>query len=398
MQDLIDMYRAVRAESLLRIAPLSPEDCQVQSMPDTSPAKWHLAHTTWFFETFVLGAAEPQAAPYDPAFRTLFNSYYQAVGPQHPRPRRGLVTRPDLATVLAWRRAVDDRVAGLGDRLSDARLSALLTIGMNHEQQHQELLVTDIKHLLWQNPLAPAYARGAPPAAATAAPASWVGFDAGWTMAGHIAGDTPGSDGSFSFDNEGPRHRVHLEAFEIQDRLVTQGDWQSFIADGGYLRPSLWLSAGWDWVQSAQREAPLYWHRAAADAPWHTFTLFGNQTLDLAGPVLHLSYYEADAFARWAGARLPSEFEWEHAARSGTLHQQDDVAWQWTRSDYAPYPRYHPVEGALGEYNGKFMSGQYVLRGGSLATPAGHTRASYRNFFPPAAQWQFTGLRLARDA
>ena len=216
--------------------------------------------------------------------------------------------------------------------------------------------------------------------------------------AGHWAGDMPGSEGSFSFDNEGPRHRVHLEAFEIQDRLVTQGDWQSFIADGGYQSTSLWLSAGWDWVQAAQREAPLYWHRAAADAPWQTFTLFGNQTPDPASPVLHLSYYEADAFARWAGARLPSEFEWEHAARSGALHQQDDVAWQWTRSDYAPYPRYHPVEGALGEYNGKFMSGQYVLRGGSLATPAGHTRASYRNFFPPTAQWQFTGLRLARDA
>lgn len=393
MIELLSRFQAVRAETLQRIAPLSPEDCQVQSMPDTSPAKWHLAHTSWFFETFLLERHEPGFVPHDPAFRVLFNSYYQGVGPQHPRPQRGLVTRPDLAEVLAYRRAVDERVAGVLSRGPDPAMLDLLTLGLHHEQQHQELLVTDIKHLLWQNPLAPAYAKGTPPCAVATEPARWCAVDGGWTMAGH----DPATDGSFCFDNEGPRHRVFLEPFQIQDRLVTQGEWLAFMADGGYQRAGLWLSLGWDWVQAVHREAPLYWHRPAPDAPWQVFTLFGNQTPDPQAPVLHLSYFEAEAYAHWAGARLPTEFEWEHAARSGVLHHADDLAWQWTQSAYAPYPRYRPADGALGEYNGKFMCGQQVLRGGSLATPAGHARASYRNFFPPPAQWQFTGLRLARD-
>lgn len=386
-------FQAVRAETLLRIAPLSPEDCQVQSMPDTSPAKWHLAHTTWFFETFVLAPYEAGFVPHDPAYRVLFNSYYQAVGPQHPRPQRGLITRPDLADVLAYRRAVDERVAGVLSRGPAPAVLERLTLGLHHEQQHQELLVTDLKHLLWQNPLAPAYAKGSPPPAAEAGPARWCAVEGGWTMAGH----DPATDGGFCFDNEGPRHRVFLEPIEIQDRLVTQGEWLAFMADGGYRRAELWLSLGWEWVQAEGRQAPLYWHRADPQAPWQVFTLFGNQALDPHAPVLHLSYYEAEAYAHWAGARLPTEFEWEHAARSGVLQQAADMAWQWTRSAYAPYPRYRPAEGALGEYNGKFMCSQQVLRGGSLATPAGHARASYRNFFPPPAQWQFTGLRLARD-
>jgi ergothioneine biosynthesis protein EgtB len=392
MMPLSDRFRAVRAETLQRVAPLSPEDCQVQSMPDTSPAKWHLAHTTWFLETFVLEPFEPGFQGHDPAYRTLFNSYYQAVGPQHPRPQRGLVTRPALAEVQAWRHAVEQRVLALLQNDPPPALTALLSLGLQHEQQHQELLVTDIKHLLWQNPLRPAYAPGAPPAAAVKADARWLAFDAGWTMAGHDGE----FDGHFSFDNEGPRHRVFLEAFEIQDRLVTQGEWLAFMADEGYRRPELWLSLGWDWAQG--REAPLYWHRPSAGEPWQVFTLFGPQPLDAQAPVLHLSFFEADAYARWAGTRLPTEFEWEHAARQGGLQQLDHIAWQWTQSAYAPYPRYRPPEGAIGEYNGKFMCQQFVLRGGSLATPAGHARASYRNFFPPAAQWQFTGLRLARDA
>jgi ergothioneine biosynthesis protein EgtB len=408
-------YAAVREESVLRIAPLSPEDCQVQSMPDASPAKWHLAHTTWFFETFVLERFEPGFRPHDPAWRVLFNSYYQTVGPQHPRPQRGLLTRPDLASVLAWRRDVDARVAALLLH-PDGRpcalpsgLAEVLTLGLHHEQQHQELMVTDIKHLLGQNPLAPAYARAAPPPGSDPGPAVWHALEGGWTFAGHDPGPDDGSqagDGPFSFDHEGPRHRVHLEPFEIQDRLVTQGEWQAFIDDGGYRRPALWLSMGWDWVCAEGREAPLYWQRTlpdeqdargARDASWSVFTLFGRLPLDPQAPVLHLSYFEADAYARWAGARLPTEFEWEHAARRGLLRQAFDLAWQWTSSAFAPYPRYRASEGALGEYNGKFMCQQQVLRGGSLATPAGHTRASYRNFFPPQAQWQFTGLRLARD-
>lgn len=394
MQALLEQFRTVRAETSRRVAPLSAEDCQAQSMPDASPAKWHLAHTTWFFETFVLERFEPGFRPFDPAFRVLFNSYYQEVGPQHPRPQRGLLTRPDLATVRAYRRAVDERVLALGPRLLAPDAAALLTLGLHHEQQHQELLITDVKHLLAQHPLAPAYAPGDPPAAPVAPEAAWLHFGGGLGELGH----DPAIDGEFAFDNEGPRHRVWLEPYALGQRLVTQGEVADFIADGGYRQPLTWSSLGWDWVRAGARAAPLYWQREAGDAPWTVFTLFGRRGLDRDAPAFHLSWFEADAIARWAGARLPTEAEWESAARSGRLSQQADAAWQWTGSAYRPYPGYRTPAGAVGEYNGKFMAQQFVLRGGSLATPQGHARASYRNFFPPEAQWQFSGLRLARDA
>ena len=394
MSSITDRYRAVRAETLARVAGLSAEDCQAQSMPDASPAKWHLAHTTWFFETFVLERFEPRFQPFDPAFRVLFNSYYQAVGPQHPRPQRGLVTRPDLATVLAYRRAVDERIGALAALPEDPECQRLVTLGLHHEQQHQELIVTDILHLLWHNPLAPAYRpRGEAAAEPVAPPAAWQAFDGGLSPIGY----EPDTDGPFAFDNEGPRHPVWLAPFELSDRLLTQGAVADFIADGGYACVSWWASLGWDWVQAGRRQAPLYWHRPAPDAPWQVFGPQGDGPLAREAPAVHLSWYEADALARWAGARLPTEAEWEHAARAGRLRQAMDTAWQWTGSAYRPYPGFKAPEGAIGEYNGKFMAQQFVLRGGSAATPAGHARSSYRNFFPPEAQWQFTGLRLARD-
>jgi ergothioneine biosynthesis protein EgtB len=412
--DLAHRLAQVRARSVGLTEALSPEDCQAQSMPDASPLKWHLAHTTWFFETFVLERHEPGFRAHDPAFRTLFNSYYEGVGPQHPRAARGLVTRPGLAEVLRYRAAVDERVQALLARPHDPAVDELLTLGLHHEQQHQELMLTDLKHLLWQNPARPAYRSRWPLAAVRPAPSEWQALAGGWTDIGH----DPALDGPFAFDNEGPRHRVHLDPFELATRPVSHGDWLAFIDDGGYRRPELWLSMGWDWVRTAQRAAPLYWHRAGPDAPWHSFTLQGSVTIDTHTPVPHLSYFEADAYARWAGARLPTEAEWEHAARSvpvcghdadrraynplpsaggSGLRQMFGDVWEWTQSAYAAYPRYRPAEGAIGEYNGKFMCNQFVLRGGSCVTPAGHVRASYRNFFPPDAQWQFSGLRLARD-
>ncbi|RKJ97061.1 ergothioneine biosynthesis protein EgtB [Alicycliphilus denitrificans] len=417
--DAARRYAAVRAATEALAQPLSAEDCCVQSMPDASPAKWHLAHTTWFFETFILEAHEEGFRPFDPAYRVLFNSYYQGVGRQHPRPQRGLLTRPPLATVLAYRADVDARMQRLlGRGAPPAGLGALLELGLQHEQQHQELFVTDVKHLLWCNPLWPAY-RDAPvpppPGRAGAAQAGWRRFDGGLVEIGH-AGE------GFAFDNELPRHAVYLRPYELATRLVTNADYLAFMADGGYRDPAHWLAEGWDWCCSQQVAHPMYWRRD--EGGWSEFTLAGGRPLAPLQPVAHLSYYEADAYARWAGARLPTEAEWEaaaaradgveqgHFADSGALHprpapppaqggalqQMFGDVWEWTRSSYAPYPGFSPAPGAVGEYNGKFMVNQYVLRGGSCATPAGHARASYRNFFPTGARWQFTGLRLARDS
>ncbi|WP_423456628.1 ergothioneine biosynthesis protein EgtB [Ottowia sp. VDI28] len=389
-------YDAVRAHTLALVAPLSAEDCVVQSMPDASPAKWHLAHTTWFFETFVLAAHERGFALFRPEFRVLFNSYYHAVGDRHPRPQRGLLTRPTLQDILAYRKQVDDRMRALLTSSSgDAPWHAIVTLGLQHEQQHQELLLTDIKHLLSCNPLWPAYQDDAPPPAHMGAPLAWQSFDGGLAEIGH-------EGTAFAFDNESPRHRVYLAPYELASRLVTNGEFARFIEAGGYEQSTHWLAEGWDWRIAGHADHPLYWQRTA-DGAWEEFTLAGRKPLDTASPALHISYYEADAYARWADARLPTEAEWEHAAfTSGAQDQPANqwfgLAWQWTQSSYAPYPGFRAAAGAVGEYNGKFMVNQYVLRGSSCATPAGHARLSYRNFFPATARWQFTGLRLARDA
>ncbi len=407
--DLDSRYRAVRDATAALCAPLSAEDCQAQSMEDASPAKWHLAHTTWFFETFVL---VPNVADYrvaQPEFRVLFNSYYQSVGAQHPRPQRGLLTRPSLDEVRAYRAEVDAAMARLlARRGGEAELAALVELGLHHEQQHQELLLTDVKHLFSCNPLSPAYAAPAAPVSAPVLPSTWQPFAGGLRAIGH------GGDG-FAFDNEAPRHRVYVEEFALASRPVTSGEFAEFVADGGYRRPELWLSDGWSAAQAHGWKAPLYWEWR--DDAWWEFTLNGLRPLDTAAPVCHVSYYEADALARWAGARLPTEAEWEVAAEtlpiegnfagSGRLHpipahgdgallQMFGDVWEWTQSPYTPYPGYQPPAGALGEYNGKFMCNQLVLRGGSCATPEGHVRPTYRNFFPPSARWQFSGLRLAR--
>ena len=410
-------YRRVRAASQALAAPLTAEDCQAQSMPDASPVKWHLAHTTWFFETFVLESHEADFRPFDASFRVLFNSYYQGIGERHPRPQRGLLTRPGLQSVRDFRDDVDARVLALLGGPIDAELAALVELGLQHEQQHQELILTDLKHLLSCHPEPAAYARAWPLGAVHPQPLRWFHQEAGLVEIGH----DPARDGDFCFDNETPRHRVWLDAFELASRPVSNAEWLAFIDDGGYRRPELWLSMGWDWVQSGGREAPLYWRRGHGG--WQQHTLQGRVDTDPHTPACHLSYFEADAYARWAGARLPTEAEWESVARrladparghfvergafhplaqtqaatQGPVQMYGDV-WEWTSSDYAPYPRYRPLPGAVGEYNGKFMCNQYVLRGGSCATPSGHVRASYRNFFPPDAQWQFSGLRLARDA
>ena len=382
-------YDAVRRRSLMLAEPLSDEDCGAQSMPDASPVKWHLAHTTWFFETFILETCEDDFAPFHPAFRFLFNSYYNGIGARHPRAQRGLLTRPSMREVRAYRSAVDARIARLmAQRSGDAALERLLVLGMQHEQQHQELILTDVLHLLAQNALRPVYSGAAALAGAATGPLRWIGFDGG---AADIGFDGDG----FCFDNELPRHRVHVAPFALASRLVTNGEYLAFIEAGGYADPALWLSDGWDCVGSQRWGHPPYWQRDAAGA-WHEFTLHGLVPLDPARPVTHLSLYEADAYAHWAGARLPTEAEWELAASRGGIEQLFGHCWQWTSSSYAPYPGYACAEGALGEYNGKFMVNQYVLRGSSAATPPGHARASYRNFFPAAARWQFTGLRLAR--
>jgi ergothioneine biosynthesis protein EgtB len=395
-------FDAVRRRSVALAEPLSEEDCCVQSMPDASPVKWHLAHTTWFFETFILERHEPGFAPHHPAFRMLYNSYYNGIGEKHARAQRGLITRPSFDEVLAYRHAIDARV-GLLLAQGSADVATLVDLGVHHEQQHQELLLTDVKHLLSMNPLYPAYAAGTLPPSAPAAPLRWQAFDAGVVDIGH--------DGNgYCFDNELPRHRQFVEPYALASRLSTNAEYLAFVRAGGYRDPALWLSEGWDWVCGNALAHPLYWREL--DGQWHEFTLHGLQPLDLQRPVTHLSYFEADAFARWAGARLPTEAEWEHAAADARddaargLHPDsgDDASgrlfgacWQWTSSSYAPYPGYAPQPGALGEYNGKFMSNQYVLRGSSCATPVGHSRPAYRNFFPATARWQFSGVRLARS-
>jgi ergothioneine biosynthesis protein EgtB len=380
-------YRSVRQETERRAAPLSPEDQCIQSMPDASPTKWHRAHTTWFFEQFVLTPHARDYRPFDERFAYLFNSYYETVGARHARPKRGVITRPDCNEVAAYRAHVDRGMENLiasssGDAL--ARIVDLVEIGLHHEQQHQELILTDILHAFSENPAAPAYN----PAFRwqRAAGAGFCALAEGIHTVGH-QGD------GFCFDNETPAHRALVGPVRIARSLVTNGEWLAFMGDGGYARPELWLSDGWATVCADGWRAPGYWREA--DGAWHCFTLGGLLQIEEAAPVCHVSYYEADAFARWSGKHLPSEQEWEVAARAGELNDAFGIVWQWTRSAYSPYPAYRAVEGALGEYNGKFMVNQLVLRGSSLATPVGHDRVSYRNFFPPAARWQFSGLRLA---
>ncbi|MBX6329312.1 MAG: ergothioneine biosynthesis protein EgtB [Pseudolabrys sp.] len=382
-------FRTVRAETEARAARLSAEDQLVQSMADASPVKWHRAHVTWFFEQFLLLAHDPCYAVYDERFSFLFNSYYIAAGPRHARPQRGLITRPSCADVAAYRAHVDAAVERLIEtvpKADAARVFAVLEIGLHHEQQHQELILTDILHAFAQNPVEPVYdaAWRAPRSAAKSQ--AYVAIPAGVHPIGH--------DGAgYCFDNETPRHDELIPPVRIARRLVTNGEWLSFMESGGYTTPSLWLSDGWTTVESEGWRAPGYWRRK--DGAWHVMTLAGLQPVDPEAPVMHVSYYEADAFARFAGKHLPSESEWEVAARAGLLEDAFGIAWQWTRSAYLAYPGYRAAEGALGEYNGKFMINQMVLRGSSLATPAGHARPSYRNFFYPQARWQFSGLRLA---
>jgi ergothioneine biosynthesis protein EgtB len=419
---LAQRFVQVRVQTERLIEPLSAEDCQLQSMLDASPAKWHLAHITWFFETFVLERFENPFQPFDASFRMLFNSYYNGVGDKYPRPKRGLISRPSLQEVLAYRAQVNQRVLETLTTTGDAEqpeLAQLIELGLHHEQQHQELLLTDIQHALSFNPQHPAYAQRRPQTNTAPQPLRWHHYEGGLVQHGFDAS----LDGAFAFDNESPRHPVYVAPFELASRLVTNGEMMEFMADGGYQRPALWLSMGWDWVQAGPHDMPLYWQGDGARSYRH-FTLQGLLELDPNTPVCHLSYFEADALARWAGARLPTEFEWELAARhlpassaksdnfveTAAYHplpqQQASLnapaqmlgdVWEWTQSNYNPYPGYKPWEGLVGEYNGKFMCNQFVLRGGSCATPQSHIRASYRNFFPPDAQWQFSGLRLARD-
>jgi ergothioneine biosynthesis protein EgtB len=393
---------ATRKLTLDLAAPLSDADAAIQPFPDASPAKWHLAHTTWFFETFVLRDHVLGYTPFDERWAFLFNSYYEAEGPRHARPRRGMLSRPSLDEVRAYRAHVDEALERALPGLSVPALE-LVELGINHEQQHQELLLTDILATFAENPLEPAYGELPPPACFAVEPLSWHRGREGVVEIG-------APDAGFAFDCERPHHPIFLSPHELASRRVTNGEWRDFMRDGGYTNPTLWLSDGWAWVQQEGISAPLYWRDEDSE-----FTLGGRREIDWAAPAAHISHYEADAFARWAGARLPTEAEWENFAASADpmIGNQLDAAgapaprprggmfgdvWEWTQSSFAPYPGFKTAKGAVGEYNGKFMSGQLVLKGASCATPRGHSRASYRNFFPPSARWQFTGVRLAKDA
>jgi ergothioneine biosynthesis protein EgtB len=409
--DLAARFVAVRSATETLCAPLEVEDFVVASMPDVSPTKWHLAHTSWFFETFLLAPYADAYVPLNPRYAFLFNSYYVQAGERHCRAQRGLVTRPTVREVFAYRAHVDEAVLALCARLVDSPEHPawrVLELGLHHEQQHQELLLTDIKHVFWTNPMRPAYASPSLPEV-PASPQGWAPIPDGVHQLGHEGTD-------FAFDNEGPRHSVYLHGGRLAHRLVTNAEYAAFIADGGYRQPMLWLSAGWSTVQEQRWQSPLYWEQH--DGAWHEFTLAGLAPIVPNAPVTHVSYYEADAFARWAGCRLPLEGEWEvvasayplagrfvehgvpHPLATATpgMQQLFGDAWQWTQSPYVGYPGFKPSAGAIGEYNGKFMSDQWVLRGASCATPRSHARHSYRNFFPSDARWQFTGIRLAADA
>lgn len=411
LTDLERFYREVRQTSERLGAPLSDADATVQSMPDASPAKWHLAHTTWFFEAMVLSPHLKGYEPFDERFTFLFNSYYETLGARQPRPLRGMISRPALDEIYAYREHVDRAVARLFGSQPPPEVSELIELGCHHEQQHQELLLTDILHLFAQNPIQPPYIAPAPPPTETEVPPAlcFTEFEGGIVEIGHAGA-------GFAFDSEGPRHRVLTEPFRLADRLVTNAEWMEFIEDGGYAKPLLWLSEGWATVLAEGWSRPLYWEQR--DGEFRTMTLRGPQPVEPNAPVTHISYFEADAFATWSGKRLPNEAEWEVAAQrlevegnfldlrcltpepafpEPGLQQMFGDVWEWTRSPFSPYPRFRAVESAVGEYNGKFMSGQFVLRGGSCVTPPGHLRATYRNFFPAHMRWQFAGLRLADD-
>ena len=410
VKPLLRQFRDVREFSERLVAHLAPEDLMVQSMPDASPAKWHLAHTTWFFETFLLSEFLPDYKAFDPEFRSVFNSYYKRLGKHPVRATRGTFSRPTLDRVLAYRSHVNAAMVRWIEAGVPEAACELIVLGLNHEQQHQELIVTDIKHAFWSQPLQPSFVERSGDVVRSAAPQSWSDFNGGEIEIGH-------SGSGFCFDNELPRHALLLQPFRLANRPTTNREYLEFMEDGGYRRPELWLSDGWDAVLQQGWEAPFYWEREGSD--WQVFTSSGTHTVELDEPVCHVSYYEADAFARWAGARLPLEGEWEHAAEelaiagnfaeSGAFHptvasapnglaQMYGDVWEWTGSAYLGYPGFRPAAGSVGEYNGKFMCNQFVLRGGSCATPQSHIRASYRNFFPPHARWQFMGIRLAADA